>query len=277
MTTQADIDAKNRRVARRFFWVLLILATGTSVYGNIAHSISGSAGVSLNGVVCASIAPIFLMALVHGVAHLARNTSSGWAYGLVVALVGAVAAFAFAQSYGALTAFARDANVLAPALTPLIVDATIAVSTFALVVLGDKPTRRSSSARSAGTTSASPVRRGVSAATATPAASRTATRKRDVASQPTVSAAPLCDASATHGDVQRRDSDQVDATDEAVALVQSRVTRQPVEVVRAILQAHNEDVALNRIAKDVGVHHSAVKRIVDEAARRQQQVLAGVG
>jgi hypothetical protein len=129
MTTQADIAAKNRSGARRFFWALLILATATSLYGNVAHAIGASGAVSPNGIIGASIAPIFLMALVHGVAHLARNTASGWTYGLVVALVGGVAAFAFAQSYGALTAFARDAKVLAPGLTPLIVDATIAVST----------------------------------------------------------------------------------------------------------------------------------------------------
>ena len=75
MTTQADIDAKNRSAGRRFFWMLLILATSTSLYGNIAHAMSGAGGVSLNSIVCASIAPLFLMALVHGAAHLARNTA----------------------------------------------------------------------------------------------------------------------------------------------------------------------------------------------------------
>jgi hypothetical protein len=129
--------------------MLLILAANTSLYGNIAHATSGAPGVNLNSIICASIAPIFLMALVHGAAHLARNTASGWAYWVVIASVSGVAAFAFAQSYGALTAFARDSHVLAPGLTPLIVDATIGVSTFALVVLEQRPAKRARTARPA--------------------------------------------------------------------------------------------------------------------------------
>jgi hypothetical protein len=249
MTTQADMDAKNRHSARRFFWTLLILATTTSVYGNIAHAVGASGGVNPNTIIGASIAPIFLMALVHGIAHLARNTASGWAYGLVVALVGGVAVFAFAQSYGALTAFARDAKVLAPGLTPLIVDATIAVSTFALVVLGDKPTKRNQVSRSAATAAAvSEVRRIGSAANATPAVSLSATRNRDVALEAAASAVRPRTETATPDAPWKRDSAELEEL--AVALVESKATRQPVEVVRAVLDAHDDGVALNRIAKD---------------------------
>ncbi|HKH51969.1 MAG TPA: hypothetical protein VKA77_09265 [Mycobacterium sp.] len=214
------------------------------------------------------------MALVHGVAHLARNTASGWAYGLVVALLGGVAAFAFAQSYGALTAFARDANVLAPGLTPLIVDATIAVSTFALVVLGDKPMKRNRVSRSAATAAAvSEVRRVGSTATATPAASRTATRNRDVAPD----AAQLRTEPATSNEVSRRELTGFDAADLAVALVESKVTRQPIDIVRAVLEAHHNGDALNRIAKDLNCHHTAVKRIIDAATTHRHSDLAAVG
>jgi hypothetical protein len=268
--TQTEVAAKSHRRAIRFFWRLLILGTVTSLYGNIAHAVDASGAVNPSTIIGASIAPIFLMALVHGLAHLARNTASSLAYALVVALVGGVAVFAFAQSYGALTAFARDAKVLAPGLTPLIVDATIAVSTFALVVLGDKPTRRSSGARSAGTTSASHCRRGGTAATATAAESRTATPNRVVA--PT--GARRRTEPATPDEVSRRDLTGFDAADLAVALVESKVTRQPVEVVRAVLEAHDDGVVLNRIAKDVGVHHTAVRRIIDTATAHRQRDLA---
>jgi hypothetical protein len=42
MATQADIAAKNRSGARRFFWLLLVLATATSLNGNIAHAVGGA-------------------------------------------------------------------------------------------------------------------------------------------------------------------------------------------------------------------------------------------
>src|SRR4029079_16757486 len=142
---------------------------------------------------------------------------------------------------------------------PLIVDATIAVSTFALVVLGEKPTRRNSSARGAATTSASQVRRGVITASATTATSRTAIRNREV----TTSAARLRKATANGVGASRPDLDGFGAADLALALVESKVTRQPIEVVRAVLIAHDNGEALNRIAKEVGVHHTAVKRIIE--------------
>jgi hypothetical protein len=281
MTTQVDIAAKNRSAARRFFWMLLILATATSLYGNIAHAIGGTEGVNPNRVIGASIAPVFLMALVHGVAHLARNTASGWAYGLVVALVGSVAAFAFAQSYGALTAFARDSHVLAPGLTPLIVDATIGVSTFALVVLGEKPTSRVRNPRPATPAPATPQVKAVApTATATHTAPPTATPNRDMQRGP----APKTATTATTKFREPASPENTlrpvsgDATsDLAAELVRDKATRQPVEIVRAVIAAHNNGDPLNRIAKDVDRHHTAVKRIIDAAAVHRQRQLAAVG
>jgi hypothetical protein len=261
--------------------MLLILATATSLYGNIAHAIGGTEGVNPNSVIGASIAPVFLMALVHGVAHLARNTASGWAYGLVVALVGSVAAFAFAQSYGALTAFARDSDVLAPGLTPLIVDATIGVSTFALVVLGEKPTSRVRNPRPATPAPATPQVKAVApTATATHTAPPTATPNRDMQRDP----APKTATTATTKFREPASPENTlrpvsgDATsDLAAELVRDKATRQPVEIVRAVIAAHNNGDPLNRIAKDVDRHHTAVKRIIDAAAVHRQRQLAAVG
>jgi hypothetical protein len=47
--------------------------------------------------------------------------------------------------------------------------------------------------------------------------------------------------------------------------VAAKATRQPVETVEAILVARETGDPLNRIAADLGVHHSAVKRILDAA------------
>jgi len=285
MTTQADIDAKNRSAGRRFFWMLLILATFTSLYGNIAHAMSGAGGVSLNSIVCASIAPLFLMALVHGAAHLARNTASGWAYWIVIASVGGVAAFAFAQSFGALTAFARDSHVLAPGLTPLIVDATIGVSTFALVVLEQRPAKRARTARPATVDSMKPQAKAVA-----PPATTTSNRKMNrataiVSGDAERGFARKLGTSAYAGLTETARSQSAprpaaagDATfDLAAELVRDKATKQPVEVVRAILEAHNNGDPLNRIAKNVDRHHTAVKRIIDAAAARVDRQLAATG
>ena len=51
----------------------------------------------------------------------------------------------------------------------------------------------------------------------------------------------------------------------AAQLVAAKVTRQPVKTVTAILVANGNGDPLNRIAAAVGVHHSAVKRVLDAA------------
>ena len=55
-------------------------------------------------------------------------------------------------------------------------------------------------------------------------------------------------------------------------MVAEKVTRQPFETVEAILIAHDNGDPLNRIAAALGVHHCAVKRVV-EAAEAQRQLL----
>lgn len=59
----------------------------------------------------------------------------------------------------------------------------------------------------------------------------------------------------------------------AAVLVAEKVTRQPVVVVARILAAHDSGDPRNRIAKNVGVHHSAVSRIIDAAAAHRQRTL----
>jgi hypothetical protein len=276
MATQADIEAKNRNDARRFFWLLLILATATSLYGNIAHAVGGGGGTFLNGVIAACIAPVFLMALVHGIAHLARNTASGWAYGLVIASVGSVAAFAFAQSFGALTAFARASHVLAPGLTPLIVDATIGVSTFALVALGERPTRRARAPRLTTLAATSQVNAVASTAPASGGPHRSALSKRAPETPNRAGRDDSAPDSAATAALPASDGDATSAL--AARLVRDRATKQPLEIVHAVLAAHENGDPLNRISKDVHRHHSAVKRIIDAAtAHHEAQQFAAVG
>jgi len=57
----------------------------------------------------------------------------------------------------------------------------------------------------------------------------------------------------------------------AAELGAAKVTRQPVETVLAILMAHNDGDPLNRIAAYLGVHHSAVKRVLEAAGANSQR------
>jgi hypothetical protein len=47
--------------------------------------------------------------------------------------------------------------------------------------------------------------------------------------------------------------------------------------VRAVIAAHDNGDRLNRIAKNVDRHHTAVKRIIDAAALHRQRQLVAVG
>jgi hypothetical protein len=63
----------------------------------------------------------------------------------------------------------------------------------------------------------------------------------------------------------------------AAELVAAKVTRQPVETVATIIIAHESGDPLNRIAASVGVHHSAVKRVLDAAnTHREPNLRAAV-
>ena len=133
------------------------------------------------------------------------------------------------------------------AVLPLVIDVAVAVATTALVAVGDKPARRTRNAPSGAT---APAPR-----SATP--SRVTARSHRMVSAPSdaVSATALAAATASSATAQL-----------AAELVAAKVTGQPVETVEAILVAHEDGDPLNRIAATLGVHHSAVKRIL-EAAR----------
>ncbi|WP_231987805.1 DUF2637 domain-containing protein [Mycobacterium sp. 852002-51152_SCH6134967] len=194
---------------------------------------------------------------------LAKTTASGAVYRGAVAATAALAAGAFILSFIALRDLAVIAGIgpdLAPVL-PLVIDLAIGVATLALVAIGDKPARRSRIAtRSAG-------------AIAAPGAS-TAASKRDAAANSVRAGAP---ADRANPATAATESVPVSADDPrrelAAALVVQKVTRKPVEVVTCILAAHDAGDPLNGIAKNVGVHHSVVSRIIDAAAAHRQRTL----
>jgi hypothetical protein len=265
--TQSDITRRNHRRAVRFFWAWLILATWVSLAGNVAHAcLTAEPGTRWLAGCVAAVPPTVLLLAVHGLAVLAKATASGAVYRASLAATGALALGAFVLSFAAL----RDLAIIAgirPGLAlvlPLVIDLAIGVATLALVAIGDKPARRTRNpTRSEGATAAP------SAITATSDRDAATTKRAAAALTDRGSAAP----SATECAVPSADDPNREL---AATLIAEKVTRKPVEVVARILAAHNSGDPLNRIAKNVGVHHSAVSRIIGAAAAHRQRTLAAV-
>ena len=247
--TASELATRHHRRAIRFFWSWLLGATLLSLAGNVAHAVlTAPPDTRWLAAAVATVPPIVLLAAVHGIAVLVKANVSGAVYRASVAATAALAGGAFLLSFVAL----RDLAVLAgiaPGLAvmlPLVIDLAVAVATIALLAVGDRPVRRPRSA-----TSDAP---GIAPRSATPRAA-SATPSRALV-------APAASPSAT--------------AELAADLVAARVTRQPAPVVEAILEAHQKGDPLNRIAAALGVHHSAVKRVLEavEASPQAGQLSA---
>ncbi|CAM5741916.1 hypothetical protein MAUB1S_02954 [Mycolicibacterium aubagnense] len=251
-----EIDEQRRRSrAIRFFWGWLILTTCLSLVGNVVHAwLTAPHATRWLAACVAAVPPTVLLLSVHGLALLAKATGSGTVYRAAVVATGAVAVGAFVLSFVALRDLAVIAGIqprLAPVL-PLVIDLAIGVATLALVAVGDKPARCARSA-TRGTTATAATDR-YTAKVRPPMA---AMMYRDTATpaKPKIAPSPNAD-------------DPIRQL--AVELVRQKVTRKPVETVAAVLAAREQGHALNRIAKQVGIHHSAASRIIAAAVKQQQ-------
>lgn len=262
--TAAEIDSRNHRRAVQFFWTWLTLATLVSLAGNVVHAcFSAPPGTRWIAMCVAAVPPTVLLLAVHGLAVLAKANASGGVYRASVAATGIVAVGAFILSFVALRELAVTAGIrpaLAPVL-PLVIDLAIGVATLALVAIGDKPARRARTATRCAPTAAA------IGATPNPAPTIATT-----ATTATISG----DITAPSGTVSANIRVDDQTRNLAVALVAEKVTRQPVETVVRILAAHDAGDPLNRIAKNMGVHHSAVARVIEAAAAYAQRVLEAV-
>lgn len=255
--TAADLVARHHRRAVTFFWGWLVGATITSLAGNITHALLTTPHhLRWIAAAVAAVPPTVLLTAVHGVAVLVKANASGLMYKVSVAATGVLALGAFLLSFVALRDLAVRAGI-APALAallPLVIDLAVAVATAAIVAVGDKPAGRARNAAPSATHS--------SGETAT-SSRATARPKRGSVAATFSPSAIFSEPGATRG-----------AALLAEELVSAKVTRQPVETVEAILMAHQEGKPLNRIAADLGVHHSAVKRVLDAAnVERQLQIV----
>ena len=265
LLTTSELAARHHRRAVSFFWAWLIGATLVSLAGNITHALLASPpNLRWVAAAVAMVPPTVLLCAVHGIAVLARTTASGVMYRTSVAATAALAVGAFLLSFVALRDLAVVAGI-APGLAavlPLVIDLAVAVATAALVAVGDKPARR---ARNATPTTPSGATH-PAIRTASPGRPSTVSNRAVPAPPVALSAAPTATPAGS------------DATARVAAeLVAAKVTRQPVETVEAILEAHQNGHPLNRIAANLRVHHSAVKRVLDAAgADGQRDLLTAV-
>ena len=261
--TSAEFTQRNHYHAVRYFWSWLFIATSVSLAGNVAHAwLIAAPGTRWLAACVAAVPPTVLLLAVHGLAVLVKATASGAVYRAAVAATAALAVGAFILSFVALRDLAVFAGVhadLAPVL-PLVIDLAIGVATLALVAIGDKPARRS---RNAG-------------ATAVRSATATISKREGTAISLRVGA--LADrVNATTPNARSAALDTDGPTRElAETLVAEKATRQSVDTVAAILAAHDHGDPLNRIAKQVGAHHTAVSRVIDAATAHRQRSLAAV-
>lgn len=290
LTDRAEHDAE-RQQAHRFFWRWLIGATVLTLLGNATHALLPYIPTTLVRLSVYLIPPLVALVAVHAVTVLARvgrvhraRSSASWrdAGGtaiLAVTVTALLALVAAILSYSGLLGVAL-AGGLSPRLAwlfPLCIDAGIAVSSVALVVLRplsgaderaarlahraaqpqlSKPPTSSSAPRS--TTSSAPV--------AAPPAPRSTSPDATNAPRPAPSTASQGspDAAVPAPELLHL----------AERIVSNGSTRQDVRVVARILAMSETEGRKNVIADKLGVHHSTVSKVLEAAKHERRAALS---
>lgn len=280
--TAIELEAETDRAkARRFFMGWLIAATVVSVGGNAAHAVLEWLPVVAVKIAVACLPPVVALNGIHGVAVLARSghttrartsATGGWVYGLSVAVTGLLALGAAVLSFAGLHSLAVAGGIdphLA-ALWPICIDAGIAVSTIALVVLRPASAADQRAARAAATPDPAPASGRASRAAPAPSPRTAGAPAVRTASAP-------CPGTAHASAVQAVPAAGADPDTSAVAraLVDAGATTKSVDQVAQVLAAHVDGAAITRIAANTGMHHKTVRTIINAATEHRQ--LAPVG
>lgn len=239
-----------RRRAVRFFWVVLIASSGASIVGNALHAVVHASSVS--PVLAAAVAtapPLVLLGSTEGLSLLVkvrrRPTLTYWA---ALAMTLLLASAAFRLSFDAL----RDLAVLCgirPSLAwlwPLVVDVTITQATVSLLALS----RQEPQADSASSLDQVEV-----------------DEADDDEGSVVAMVAPQRELATGRGQAAREFDHRA-----VHAVIASNRTKQPPEVVRAILELHANGKKTNDISAEVQLHHTTVSRIIATAMDRRSAV-----
>lgn len=138
----------NHASAVKFWKGLLYAATAVSVVCNSAHAMleknTEVLGVVVAGVL-AALPPLVFFFIVEGIARAVKSGIGGVSYVIGLLFAAALGAGAFVISFNSLYMFARDWGVFDEHLVfifPALVDAVMALSTYMLLAMGDKPVKR---------------------------------------------------------------------------------------------------------------------------------------
>ncbi|KEP38794.1 hypothetical protein MKSMC1_60840 [Mycobacterium kansasii] len=234
-----------------FFWVVLISASAASIAGNALHALVQADRVApALAAAVATAPPLVLLASTEGLSLLIkvnRNPTRTYWAALVMTLLLGVGAFRL--SFDALCGLAIRSGIR-PGLAwlwPLVVDVTIAQATVSLLALTRSQSR---AVRPAATADIDVV-----ATQASPAGPQAA-----AITAPGMPLRPIaagCDAKGRGSEPNQ---------DRAVgAVLASKRTKQPREVVAAVLQRHADGQKPGEISDEMKLHHTTVNRILATA------------
>lgn len=292
LTDRAESDAE-RQQAHQFFWRWLVGATLLTLLGNAAHALLPYIPVLAVRLSVYLIPPLIALIAVHAVTVLARvgrvhraRSSASWrdAGGtaiLAVAVTGVLALIAAVLSYSGLLGVA-EAGGLSPRLAflfPLCIDAGIAVSSVALVVLRPLSGADERVARMAQRAASPQLSKGSAptpAPRSTPSAAPSAAPAAPRTASPDALNAPRTAPSSAAQKAPDAPTPAPETARLAEKIVESKAVRQPVHVVARILMLAESESRKNVISDKLGVHHSVVSKVLEAAEAQRRHGLQAV-
>jgi hypothetical protein len=260
MTAEATAAEASTGGTVRFFWVWLIVATGVSVAGNVAHAVlTAPTGTVRLAAAAAVVPPAVLLGSTHSVALLVRAHRVGLHYWCALAMTFALAGCAFVLSFDALRDLAVALGMPADRawLWPVAIDVSIANSTLALLSLAP-PRAAQRSADYGGA-----AMKGTPAKPSARSAARDRTKISTTASVSGVKSARRALAAVPDGAADSVDPAMLMAWKATAAeLVRSGVTSKDTQVVAAVLAEHAAGTSRGTIGRRLAIHHQTVGRIL---------------
>lgn len=262
MLNESELTLRRRAV--RFFRLVLIASSGASIVGNALHAVVHASSVS--PVLAAAVAtapPLVLLGSTEGSSLLIkvrrRPTLTYWA-ALTMTLLLALAAFRL--SFDAL----RDLAVLCglrPSLAwlwPLVIDVTITQATVSLLALSRQDPRADTPSHTNAEDTAEPSGDGKDAV------------HEDARAQASVVTMVGARRESAAGRTSAAGGSDHHNERAVHAVMASKRTKQPPEVVRAVLERHANGAKTNDICDQLNLHHSTVSRIIATAMHRPTAV-----
>jgi Protein of unknown function (DUF2637) len=247
--------------AVRFFWVWLLVATGVSVAGNVAHAVlTAPMGTVRLAAAAAVVPPAVLLGSTHSVALLVRAHRVGLHYWCALAMTFALAGCAFVLSFDALRDLAIALGMPPDRawLWPVAIDVSIANSTLALLSLAP-PRAAGQPADHGGAARRNTPKRRAAAATHRTDASTTA----PASTGESATSAPRALAAVPDVAFEAVDPAMLMAWKAtADELVRSGVTSKDPQVVAAVLAEHAAGTSRGTIGRRLAIHHQTVRRIL---------------